>query len=339
MINKAEISNQRSPVSYQRSAVSGQQNLQHRNIEDLKGRKDPEALLSAAKELEALFAYEMIKAMRQTTDSTKGGFGQDAYMSLFDTELSRIFADRGLGLKEVLLRGLNRKAAVSSQQSVIGSQPAAVSSHSTAVGRQNTGDRSQEIKSHQLSAVSDQDIRKGVRNIKAGTENTGDSIQKDEILPLAARPMPLISSSMPLAPGPSVSSGPSSSEPNIPVDGPISSQFGMRRHPVYGDNRFHHGMDIAAPEGAQVYPYQRGSVIFSGEQAGYGNTVVIDHGNGYQSKYAHNRINLVKAGDLVAEDTVIAEVGSTGLSTGPHLHFEVKRDGKYLNPARVLAFK
>jgi murein DD-endopeptidase MepM/ murein hydrolase activator NlpD len=113
----------------------------------------------------------------------------------------------------------------------------------------------------------------------------------------------------------------------------------MRKHPVYGDSRFHHGMDIAAPVGTEVYPYQRGKVIFSGEQSGYGNTIVIDHGNGYTSKYAHNRINLVKAGDLVDEDTIIAEVGSTGLSTGPHLHFEVRRDGKYLDPARVLALK
>lgn len=264
--------------SDQRSAISGRQSLQHRAIEDLKGRKDPEALQAAAKELEALFAYEMIKAMRETTETTKDGFGKDAYMSLFDTELSRIFADRGLGLKDVLLRGLSRQAAISNQQ----------------------------------SANSYQDKKAGMQ-----TSNT----------------QPLISNPQSLTPNPS------SSEPNIPVDGVVSSKFGMRRHPVHGDSRFHHGMDIAAPVGTQVYPYQSGKVIFSGERSGYGNTIVIDHGNGYVTKYAHNRTNLVKTGDLVNEDTVIAEVGSTGLSTGPHLHFEVRRDGKYLDPATVLALK
>ncbi len=305
MISKSAISPQLSAVSSQQTAVRGQQTLQHRNIEDLKGRKDPEAVQAAAKELEALFAYEMIKAMRQTTESTKGGFGKDAYMSLFDTELSRIFADRGLGLKDVLLKGLNRQAVKGNQQTDK-IQDTGVRSQEKKTGIQDTGYRSQEI--------------------KASQQPTAISYQQTGPLPLA--PVPL-----------SLTPNPSSSDPNIPVDGVVSSKFGMRKHPVHGDSRFHHGMDIAAPVGTEVYPYQSGKVIFSGEQAGYGNTIVIDHGNGYTSKYAHNRLNLVKAGDLVNEDTIIAEVGSTGLSTGPHLHFEVRRDGKYLDPARVLALK
>ncbi|MBI5634151.1 MAG: peptidoglycan DD-metalloendopeptidase family protein [Nitrospirae bacterium] len=261
--------------------------LQHRNIEDLKGRKDPEALQAAARELEALFAYEMIKAMRQTTETSKDGFGKDAYMSLFDTELSRIFADRGLGLKDVLLRGLNRQ--MNKDQEITGSKQSAINQQSAV--------------SNQQSAVSNQPLELHSRNTDT------------------------------LPPAPS----PAAVDPNMPVDGIISSKFGMRKHPLHGNNRFHHGVDIAAPEGTDVYPYLRGRVIFSGEQAGYGNTVVIDHGSGYTSKYAHNRINRVKAGDLVDENTVIAEVGSTGVSTGPHLHFEVRLDGKYLDPARVLA--
>ncbi|MBI5849272.1 MAG: peptidoglycan DD-metalloendopeptidase family protein [Nitrospirae bacterium] len=268
-------------VSDQQSAVSSQ--LQHRNIEELKGRKDPEALQAAAKELEALFAYEMIKAMRATTETDKGGFGKDTYMSLFDTELSRIFADRGLGLKEHLLKGLNRQAAKGTQQSAVSAQPTVISP--------------------QRSAISGQE-------------------KKAEILtPNPPSPIPV------------------SVEPNIPVDGVISSKFGMRKHPLHGDGRFHQGMDIAAPAGTEVYPYQGGKVVFSGEQSGYGNTIVIDHGNGYTTKYAHNRVNLVKTGDLVDEDTVLAEVGSTGLSTGPHLHFEVRKNGKSLDPATVLALK
>lgn len=296
MINKTAI-------SYQPSAVGSQQSIQHRNIEELKGRKDPEALQAAAKELEALFAYEMIKAMRQTTETTKGGLGKDAYMSLFDTELSKIFADRGLGLKDVLLRGLNRQM--------------------------NKGQGDTRVQGFKGSGVQEQ------ISMTQSRESVGHEISNSE-QNITVKGHKAAEVSLSLEPS---NPWPPSEKPAIPVDGLISSKFGMRKHPIYGDNRFHHGMDIAAPEGTKVYPYQRGKVIFSGEQAGYGNTIVVDHGNGYQSRYAHNRINLVKAGDVIDEDTVIAEVGSTGHSTGPHLHFEIRQEGKYLDPARVLALK
>jgi len=303
------------------TALSSQ--LLHRNIEELKGRKDPAALQAAAKELEALFAYEMIKAMRAITETAKGGFGKDAYMSLFDTELSRLFADRGLGLKEMLLKGLNRQmnkeqgAGVKGQSDAM--QNTGVRSQNIGAGIQNSESSSQETRSNKLSEVSGQDTEAGMKKLETRSQESG---------PLPLAPVPLS-----IAPEPSIV------EPNVPVDGVISSKFGLRKHPLYGDSRFHRGMDIAAPVGTEVYPYQGGKVVFSGEQAGYGNTIVIDHDNGYVTKYAHNRINLVKAGDQVDEDTVIAEVGSTGLSTGPHLHFEVRQHGKYLDPARVLALK
>lgn len=297
MINKSAIGNQLSAISYQ-------QTLQHRNIEDLKGRKDPEALQAAAKELEALFAYEMIKAMRGTTAETKGGFGKDAYMSLFDTELSRLIADRGLGLKDLLLRGLNRQAGKGQGETRV-------------QGFKGSGVQ-EKISGTQNTETVGYEIRNSDQNITVKGQETALEI------PLTLDP------SNPRTP---------SQEPSIPVDGVVSSKFGMRKHPLYGDRRFHYGIDIAAPVGTEVYPYQGGKVVFSGEQAGYGKSIVIDHGNGYVTTYAHNRINLVKAGDLVDEDTVIAEVGSTGVSTGPHLHFEVRQYGKYLDPAKVLALK
>jgi murein DD-endopeptidase MepM/ murein hydrolase activator NlpD len=113
----------------------------------------------------------------------------------------------------------------------------------------------------------------------------------------------------------------------------------MRKHPIYGDYRFHHGVDIAAPEGTPIYPAMSGRVIFSGEEAGYGNIVVVDHRNGYITKYAHNRVNLVKEGDHVDAATVIAEVGNSGVSTGPHLHFEARYKDKSIDPIEVLAMR
>jgi murein DD-endopeptidase MepM/ murein hydrolase activator NlpD len=128
-------------------------------------------------------------------------------------------------------------------------------------------------------------------------------------------------------------------EPSMPVDGRVSSNFGMRNHPVHGGKKFHHGMDIAAPAGTEIYPYRGGRVVFSGDNRGYGNMIIIDHGDGYVSRYAHNRVNLVRQGDQVDENTVIAEVGSTGISTGPHLHFEVRQNGRPMDPAKVLAMR
>jgi murein DD-endopeptidase MepM/ murein hydrolase activator NlpD len=112
----------------------------------------------------------------------------------------------------------------------------------------------------------------------------------------------------------------------------VSSEFGNRRHPILGYNRFHSGIDIAAPHGQAVYAAASGKVLFSGVQGGYGNTVIINHGGGISTLYGHNSSLLVKAGQVVARGQIIARVGSTGLSTGPHVHFEVRINGSPNNP-------
>lgn len=112
----------------------------------------------------------------------------------------------------------------------------------------------------------------------------------------------------------------------------ISSGFGDRTDPLTGQTRFHHGMDIAASQGTPVYPASSGKVIFSGKKGGYGNMVEILHDDGLVTRYGHNAENTVKEGDIVSPSRPIAYVGSTGRSTGPHLHFEVLRNGKALDP-------
>ncbi len=123
-----------------------------------------------------------------------------------------------------------------------------------------------------------------------------------------------------------------------PVSGRISSPYGMRTDPYTGERAFHKGMDIAAPEGTPVYPAMDGEVIFSGKRDGYGNVVEIRHENGYVSRYAHNRENLVSQGDRVSVREKIAEVGSSGRSTGPHLHFEFRVEGMAVNPYEMVDF-
>jgi murein DD-endopeptidase MepM/ murein hydrolase activator NlpD len=224
-------------------------------LEKTAGKQDPESIKKVAKDMEALFAYEMIKAMRATTDeSAKSGLGNDTYMTMFDLELSKLFAARGLGLQDMLTKGLS----AASKTDKNGSQP--------------------------------QNLTEEIRTILPEDRNIR-----------------------------------------------ISSDFGLRKDPINGDQKFHHGLDIPAPVGTGIHPVKAGTVRFSGEQAGYGNVVIIDHGDGFVSKYAHNETNLVNSGDPVGPATVIATVGSTGRSTGPHVHFEVTYHGEKVDPRTLLA--
>ena len=115
-------------------------------------------------------------------------------------------------------------------------------------------------------------------------------------------------------------------------EGFISSFFGRRVDPFTGYTAFHAGVDIAGEAGSQVVAVATGVVTWSGERFGYGNLVEVNHGNGYLTRYAHNAENLVKVGDTVQKGQVLSLIGSTGHSTGPHVHFEVLRDGSPVDP-------
>lgn len=229
-------------------------------IEELGSRKDPAAIKAVSKEMEALFAYEMLKAMRSTVNSSsKDNLGGGTFTAMFDMELSKVLADRGLGMQEVLYKSMSREA----------------------------------------------------QKAEAGNPSSDKK---------ASPPEPL-----------------NPEQSSMPVNGQVSSGFGYRKHPISGNNQFHHGLDIAAPLGNEIHPIRAGEIIFSGAQPGYGNVVIVDHGSGLVSKYAHNSLNLVKEGDKVDSKTVIARVGSTGYSTGPHLHLEVRYKGESIDPKGFIA--
>jgi murein DD-endopeptidase MepM/ murein hydrolase activator NlpD len=121
-----------------------------------------------------------------------------------------------------------------------------------------------------------------------------------------------------------------------PTDGYVTSGFGYRMHPVLGGRAHHNGIDFEANIGDPVRSAGNGLVKFAGWQSGFGNVVEIDHQNGYVTVYGHNSAFTVKEGDIVRAGQVIAKAGSTGRSTGPHVHFEVHKNGRPVNPQTFL---
>lgn len=118
----------------------------------------------------------------------------------------------------------------------------------------------------------------------------------------------------------------------IPVEGTISSQYGKRQDPRSGVEEFHSGLDIATSPGNPLRATADGIVSFSGWNRGSGNLVVLEHGFGFSTFYAHNKMNAVKVGQKVKRGDIIGYVGATGNATGPHVHYEIWKDGNPVNP-------
>jgi murein DD-endopeptidase MepM/ murein hydrolase activator NlpD len=121
-----------------------------------------------------------------------------------------------------------------------------------------------------------------------------------------------------------------------PLKGIFTSAFGYRINPISGRRKFHAGIDIAAPSHTKIYAPANGEVIWAGRKGGYGKTLEIDHSHGVITRYAHNSKILVKSGQQVKKGDIIAKVGTTGDSTGPHLHYEIRVDGISVDPIKYI---
>ncbi len=122
----------------------------------------------------------------------------------------------------------------------------------------------------------------------------------------------------------------------VPVVAKRSSGYGWRMHPVKKLRKFHNGLDLAAPTGTPVIAAGDGVIEFAGWNEGYGNLIRMNHGGGLSTRYGHLSKILVKKGEQVRAGQRIGLVGSTGMSTGPHLHFEVRQDNKPMHPAKAI---
>ncbi len=178
--------------------------------------------------------------------------------------------------------------------------------------------------------------------------------QYDEMMAASEQVAKLIQQSKYKPPPPPVSTGsnPSNSSPDDvevynpapsssggmiwPISGPITSPFGWRTHPIFGSQRFHSGLDIGGDYGLPIHAAKAGVVSHAGWIGGYGNTVMIDHGGGIVTLYGHNQSLNVSVGQQVSQGQVIAFCGSTGNSTGPHCHFEVRLNGEPVSPYNYL---
>jgi murein DD-endopeptidase MepM/ murein hydrolase activator NlpD len=155
----------------------------------------------------------------------------------------------------------------------------------------------------------------------------------------AGSPMPLTHAPAAAIPLPGHELGPESlgaPRLQLPVNGTATSGYGMRTDPVHGTSQAHPGFDLAAKTGTPVAAAAGGTIVHAGAAGTYGNLVTIRHDNGFETRYAHLSAVTVKVGDKVDAGQQVGNVGTTGYSTGPHLHFEVRHDGKPLDPEPLL---
>jgi murein DD-endopeptidase MepM/ murein hydrolase activator NlpD len=236
------------------------------------GDKQKNQLKKVSQEFESLFIAQLLKVMRETIEESglmEGGFGKSIYTDLFDQEVARSMAKRGvLGISDLLYKNLSDK------------------------------------------------------NSQVGQPTSTNPAPSNEA-PAQTSPADSGTSSKP---------EPEISDLQLPVQAPVSSSFGMRNDPFSHQATFHKGVDLAAPDGTKVVAALPGTVISAGYETGYGNNVLIQHSGGLQTRYGHLGSVNVKAGDVVDSESVLGTVGSTGRSTGPHLHFEVTRMGKPVDP-------
>jgi murein DD-endopeptidase MepM/ murein hydrolase activator NlpD len=184
----------------------------------------------------------------------------------------------------------------------------------------------------------EQQVIEGIRARKAEFEAEYSAVQAEIEAQIAASvsrgnptPAPRAGGA---APGPAPGPGATSRGGRflMPVEGRIGSGFGPRVHPIYGGSRMHSGVDIGAPSGAPIRAADDGVVVMAGWNGGYGNWTLIDHGGGLATGYGHQSSIGVSRGQQVSRGEVIGRVGSTGASTGPHLHWEVRVNGNPVNP-------
>lgn len=338
--------------------ISAIENLGNANTAKRKP-SDPGALERAAEQFEAILLMQLTSTLNNVGNGEDSLFGKDGGSDLankmFSEQLATAMAEAGgIGLKDVILNQFGKGKNKSLPGNV--TNQTSLSKAISAV---------QDIKENNISnspVNKNQDItqminRRGKTNpvtenfapLKPGEAqiiSTDSKNQTDEDWRRAFTnekkterlyvPQSIINEI--LSPGKKAKGSVNISKNfEMPVSGRISSNFGNRFHPIDRRMKFHPGMDIAAQRGTPIKATADGIVIFAGKRGGYGNMVILDHGNGKTSRYAHADKLLVEKDQKITTGQPIATVGSTGKSTAPHLHFEIRENGKAVNPLKVIS--
>lgn len=286
-------------------------------------------LRDAARQFEAVLLTQLTSVLNNTGSEEDSLFGTDGgsdlAKKLFSEQLATAMADSGgIGLANTLLRqfGLEPSNQITKKSTV-----------SNAIGQNSPVPKQVEgplviNRSGRVNPVSDEWLKSEVAEIIS--TDTGD----DESWRAAfANPANGIDYTNPAN---MTSTSAASSNYVMPVEGRFSSRFGNRFHPVDRTQKFHSGIDIAAPRGTPIKAAADGIVVFAGQKGGYGNVVEIKHADGRVTRYAHADALNVTEGQKVTAGEQIATVGSTGKTTGPHLHFEVLENGQAVNPFETI---
>jgi murein DD-endopeptidase MepM/ murein hydrolase activator NlpD len=282
-----------------------------------------------AHEFEAMLMSQMMQEMRKTMlsdESSEGsgyGFGNEAMMDTANVELGRALSRvGGFGLGDMLERAMQQTGAgsISADGNAASGQATAALLQATAApammaATPSGAEQGQGVQPHasRVAAVATA-VPRAVKALFTGSSGTHAADAARVGAPAAAAE--------------------SDGEPTLvaPAGGRVTSKFGWRRDPFTGAATFHKGVDVAMAYGTEVKAAAAGRVVFAGERGGYGNMVIVEHAGGQQTRYAHLSAGAVQTGDTVDAGQVIGRVGSTGRSTGAHLHFEVLDHGQAVDP-------
>jgi murein DD-endopeptidase MepM/ murein hydrolase activator NlpD len=283
------------------------------------GKPTADQIRTLAAQFESMLLSQMLREMRSSMldedEDQASGFGDGPLSDAMTSQLGIALAQAGgIGLANAIASPLTAQAANESTTTSGLTMPAAFS---PAMGASTMPAFTSSLTPAMASAIAP---------VVAAASNAAWT-------PVASGPMvtPNVASTVDSATDDSDGDVDAGAQP-VTLAGRLSSAYGWRRDPIDGTRRFHKGIDVAMPVGQSVPAARDGRVTFAGQMRGYGLTVMIDHGNGLSTRYGHLSAVDVQPGDTVTAGETIAQSGSSGRSTGPHLHFEVLDDGQPVNP-------
>lgn len=287
------------------------------------GKDEEKSLREACQGFEAVFINKLLKQMRDTVQKSDFLHSpyEDSYLSMFDQQMAEKFSkDGGIGIGDMLYQQLKGRVLAGKDGKIIKAgdtttprEGATLPPNRPVTGKGLAMDRMPLPKVDPYKAperIVFEPLRGPAAVAAAYADPAGQSGRENDGQATDAASQPI----------------------QAPAIGTITSEYGWRNDPFTGSKAWHAGLDIAAAAGSQISACWDGKVVFSGEKGGYGKTIILEHEGGWRSVYGHAERITAAVGDEVRAGRKIAEVGSTGRSTGPHVHFELRKGGESVDP-------